>query len=296
MIELATVAEIQTLVFGLVTGSYLIVATLGFALISRVEKFFNIAHAELISLGAFATYALNARAGWPLALAALTAIVAVAVTAVVVSRLVYWPIRRAGAVVLMITSVGVLYVLHGLIETAIEPGTYSFASRATAVVDAGVFRIGGYDLAIVVLAGLAVLAVHLLLTRTSVGLQWRALATDEALASARGIDARRCSIQLWLVVGALGGLAGVLLGLQGALNTGVAFEQILLILSVAILAGLGSIYGVVAAALLLGVAMDMSTLIIPAGYREAVAFGAVLLMLAIRPQGLSGGNATPREA
>lgn len=296
MTPIAAVTEIQTLVFGLVTGSYLVVATLGFALVSRVEKFFNIAHAELIALGAFVTYALNARAGWSLPLAGLAAIAVVAVLAVVVSRLVYWPIRRAGAVILMITSVGVLYVLHGGIETAIGPGTYSYASRTTAAVDLGVFRIGAYDLAIVALAALAVLMVHLLLTRTRIGLQWRALAADEALASARGIDARRCSIWLWLVVGVLGGLAGVLLGLQGALNTGVSFEQILLILSVAILAGLGSIYGVVVAALLLGVAMDMSTLVIPAGYREAVAFGVVLLVLVLRPQGLSGGNATPREA
>jgi neutral amino acid transport system permease protein len=88
----------------------------------------------------------------------------------------------------------------------------------------------------------------------------------------------------------------VLLGLQGAINTGVSFEQILLILSVAILAGLGSVYGVVAAALLLGIAMDMSTLVIPAGYREAVAFGAVLLVLVFRPQGLSGAKSAPREA
>jgi neutral amino acid transport system permease protein len=141
-----------------------------------------------------------------------------------------------------------------------------------------------------------VLTVHLVLTRTTVGLQWRALAIDEALAGARGIDARRCSIKLWLLVGALGGLAGVLLGLQGAITTGLAFEQVLLVLSVAILAGLGSVYGVVAAALILGVAMDMSTLVIPAGYREAVAFGAVLIVLAVRPTGLSGTRLNPREA
>ena len=287
---------VQTLVFGLVTGSYLIVATLGFALVSRVEKFLNIAHAELIGLGAFVTYGLNARAGLPLALAGLVAIVMVAVVAVVVSRLVYWPIRRTSAVVLLITSVGVLYVLQGAIETAVTPGVYSYETGSERVLDLGLFRIGVFDLAIVGCAIVAFLVVHLVLTRTSMGLQWRALASDESLANGRGIDVRAVSMRLWVLVGALAGLAGVLLGLQGALNTDVAFSQILLILSVSILAGLGSIYGVVVAALLLGVAMDMSTLVIPAGYREAIAFGVVLLALVIRPEGLSGTKLTRREA
>jgi neutral amino acid transport system permease protein len=290
------VMVVQTFVFGVVTGSYLLVATLGFSLVSRVEKFMNIAHAELISLGAFTTYLLNSRAGWALPLAGLAAMAVVAIVAAVMSRLAYRPIRRGSSVVLMITSVGVLYVLHGLIQTVIGPGTYSYSTKSTGAIDLDLFRISYVDLTIVVLAAAAMLTVHLLLTRTSIGLQWRALATDEDLAVGRGVDSGRCSLALWLLVGALSGLAGVLLGLQGAINTGVSFEQILLILSVAILAGLGSVYGVVAAALLLGIAMDMSTLVIPAGYREAVAFGAVLLVLAFRPQGLSGARSALREA
>lgn len=288
--------EIQTLVFGLVTGSYLIVATLGFALVSRVDKFLNIAHAELISVGAFTAYALNVRAGWPLPLAGTAAIVVAALVAAAVSRLIFWPVRHAGAVALLITSVGATYVLHGTVASYIGPGVYSYRLGAQRLLDVGLFHIGVYDLAIVGLAAIAVLGVHLMLTRTSIGLQWRALASDESLASGRGIDARGSSTRLWLLVGALAGLAGVLLGLQGTITSDISFEQILLILSVSILAGLGSIYGVVVAALVLGVAMDMSTLVIPAGYREAIAFGAVLLTLVLRPEGFSGPKVARREA
>lgn len=287
--------EVQTLVFGLVTGSYLMVATLGFALASRVEKFLNIAHAEFIGVGAFVTYGLLS-AGLPLPLAGLGAMAVVAVIAVAASRLVYWPIRGTSAITLLITSVGVLYVLQGGIEAIVEPGVYAYQIAAPAQFDLGLFRIGLYEVAIVVLAAVAVLVVHLILTRTTMGLQWRAMASDEALANGRGIDVRGATTRLWLLVGALAGLAGVLLGLQGVLNTDISFQQILLILSVSILAGLGSIYGVVVAALLLGVAMDMSTLIIPAGYREAIAFGVVLLALVVRPQGLSGNKIARREA
>jgi len=287
---------IQTLVFGIVTGSFLIVATLGFALVSRVDKFLNIAHAEYISLGAFLTYYLNARNGWPIIPAGVVAIVAVAILAVIVAKLVYAPIRGAGAIVLIITSVGVAYMIHGGIEAIVKPGIYSFDIGNEAQYDLGLFKIGSHSLVIVGLAAATVLAVHLILTRTAMGLQLRALASDPALAAGRGVNIRRTSAGMWLISGALAGLAGVLLGLQGAINTDLSFEQILLIMSVSILAGFGSIYGVVAAALLLGVAMDLSTLVIPAGYREVIAFAAVILALTVRPEGLSGSKLARREA
>jgi neutral amino acid transport system permease protein len=128
------------------------------------------------------------------------------------------------------------------------------------------------------------------------GLHLRALASNDILASARGVNLKQTSTAMWLIAGALAGLAGVLLGLQGALNTDLSFEQILLIMSVSILAGFGSIYGVVGAALVLGVAMDMSTLVIPAGYRELIAFAVVILVLIFRPEGISGSKLARREA
>jgi branched-chain amino acid transport system permease protein len=290
------VTTLQTMVFGLVTGSYLIVATLGFALVSRTEKFLNIAHAELILAGAFITYFLSVRQDWPLAGAALAAVVAIALVSLVVGRIVYWPIRRSGAVVLLITSVGVVYILHGILETAIEPGVYTLDTRGEGVLDIGGIRIGAYELLIVGAAAATVLAIHLLLTRTGMGLRLRARASDASLAAGRGVDVGRVSAHVWLIAGALAGVAGVLLGLRGALTTDISFDQILLILSVSILAGFGSIYGVVAAALLLGMAMELSTLVIPAGYKSAVAFAVVILVLLVRPEGISGAMVRRRAA
>lgn len=287
---------LQTLVFGIVTGAYLIVATLGFALVSRVEKFLNIAHAEFISAGAFITYFLNAREGWSIVPAGIVAVVGVAILAAVVGRLVYTPIRQAGSIVLLITSVGVVYVLQGGIEAIVTPGVYNFQLPREQTIDLGPVEVGSHDLVVIGLATLCVVALHAVLTKTQIGLQLRAIASDDNLAAARGIDAARTSTYVWLAAGALAGLAGVLLGLQGALNTEIAFAQILLILSVSIVAGIGSIYGVVVAALLLGIAMDMSTLVIPSGYREAIAFALIIVILLVRPEGLSGMARRRREA
>jgi len=290
------VTALQTIVFGVVSGSYLIVATLGFALVSRTEKFLNIAHAELILAGAFMTYWLSVREGWPLVPAGVTTVLAIAVLGLLVGRVVYWPMRRSGAVVLLIASVGVVYVLHGVLETAVKPGVYTFDIRDKTLLDVGGIRITGSELLIVVAAAVSVLALHLVLTRTDMGLRLRASASDESLAAARGIDVRRVSSQVWLMAGALAGLAGVLLGLRGAISTDISFHEILLILSVSILAGFGSLYGVVVAGLLLGVVTELSTLVIPAGYRTAVAFVAVILVLLLRPEGISGATARKQGA
>jgi neutral amino acid transport system permease protein len=290
------VTTIQTLVFGLVSGAYLTVATLGFALVSRTEKFLNIAHAELILIGAFVTYWLSVRVGWPVAVAGAVAVVTMALLSLLVGRIVYWPIRRAGHVVLLITSVGVVYVLHGFLETAVEPGVYTLRAREATLIQIGDIRLGTFDGLIIALAIVSVAVLHLLLTRTDVGLRLRARASDEGLAAGRGVDVSRVSTHVWLIAGALAGLAGLLLSLRGAITTEISFDQILLILSVAILAGFGSLYGVVAAALLLGMAMELSTLVIPAGYRTAIAFALVILVLIFRPEGISGAAVRRRAA
>jgi neutral amino acid transport system permease protein len=290
------VTTIQTLVFGLVSGAYLTVATLGFALVSRTEKFLNIAHAELILIGAFVTHWLSVRQDWPVAAAGVTAVLTIALLSFVVGRLVYWPIRRAGHVVLLITSVGVVYVLHGFLETAVEPGVYTLRAREQTLLQVADVRLGTFDALIIALAVVSVLVIHLLLTRTDMGLRLRARASDEGLAAGRGVDVSRVSTHVWVIAGALAGLAGLLLTLRGAITTDISFDQILLILSVAILAGFGSIYGVVAAALLLGMAMELSTLVIPAGYRTAIAFALVIIVLIFRPEGISGARVRRRAA
>ncbi len=276
----------QYIVFGMVTGGFLLLATLGFALVSRVEKFLNIAHAELISVGALGTWYLQ-DAGLPFVPAAALAVAAAALLALAMARLVYDPILGRGPAVLLITSVGVVFVMHGTIEAVIGPGIRSFRLPALDNWDIGV-QINPYQLGMVVVALLCLLLLHVFLTRTEVGTSIRALADNRELAEVRGVDVRRATRVVWLVSGALAGLAGVALGVLGTLTTDLGFEQILLILAVSIVAGLGSLYSVAIAAFAVGLAMDLSVQWIPPGYRASVAFAVVILVLLFRPHGIAG--------
>ena len=91
---------------------------------------------------------------------------------------------------------------------------------------------------------------------------------------------------VWFISSALAAMAGVMLGVLGTVNTELGWANILIILAAAVLGGLGSILGVMASAVLLGVIMDVSALWIPTSYRSIIAFGALILVLLIRPEGL----------
>lgn len=279
---------LQYAVFGVVDGAFLLMATLGFALVSRVHKFLNIAHAELMSVAALLTWGLSVQAGLPFLAAAAIAVVVVAALGLALGRIVYEPMLSRGPEILLIVSVGVVYLIHGTVEAIVSSGVKSFAIPKPTTWHLGDLHVTPYQVAVVVLAALCFLGLHLFLSRTSAGSAIRAISDNRELAEMRGIDVRRATRHVWLIASGLAAVAGIGLGVLGTLTTDIAFEQILLILSVAILAGLGSIYGVAIAAFALGLAMDLSTMVVPGGYRTTVAFLVIIIVLVFRPQGLFG--------
>ncbi len=273
---------------GVVTGCFLILATIGFSLTRQVEGFLNIAHAEMLGVSAFITWGLNAVAGWPFIPAAAAAVVATALIGLGIGRLVYDPMRRLGPAVLLITSVGVAYVIAGVMHAIIGTGIRSLDVPLATTYKAFGLRITDYQMAVVALAALTGISLALFMNRTRTGLAIRAMSANPELAASRGIDVRQTSRATWLLSSGLAGLAGVMLALIATLSTDIAFNQILQILAVAILAGLGSLYSVIVAGLIVGIAMDVSVYFIPAGYRPLIAFLVVILALLVRPEGLSG--------
>lgn len=278
----------QLVLTGLVTGSFLILATIGFSFTRRVEGFLNIAHPELLGVSAFTTWGLNVIWGWHIIPSAMVGIVFTAFVGLIIGRVVYDPIRALGPAILLITSVGVHYVLGGSVDAIVGTGIRSLDIPLAESYRLWGLRITNYQMIVVVFAALATVGLALFLNKTPMGLAIRAMSANPELAASRGIDVKSTSRTTWLISSGLAGLAGVMLAVIATLSTDIAFNLILQILAVAILAGLGSLYAVVAAGLIIGVAMDVSVFWIPAGYRPLVAFSVVILVLMFRPEGLAG--------
>lgn len=277
---------VQLVVFGVVTGSFLLLATIGFALIRHVEGFLNIAHAQYMAIAAFATWYLNVELGWPFLGAAAVAVLVAAVLGWLVARLFYDPVKPRGPLVLLITSVGVVFVLQGMIDALFGGGTFAYEIPRAQTIRLGQIRITNYQIAVILLAVVSSLSLATFLSRTRTGLAIRAMAIDRHLAASRGVNIRAASRATWLVASALAGIAGVVLAVLGTLTPELAFDQFLTILAVAILAGLGSLYSVISAALLVGLAMDLSLLVLPGGWRPMIAFVIVIIVLVLKPSGL----------
>jgi branched-chain amino acid transport system permease protein len=135
-----------------------------------------------------------------------------------------------------------------------------------------------------------VVLLHLFLTRSLAGVAMRAVAENPDLARVSGVDVAAVVRWTWILGGVGAAIAGVLYGMTVQLRPELGFSLILPLFAAAILGGTGSMYGAVIGGLLVGLSENLSALIIPSGYKPAVPFLLILLILYLRPQGLLGGN------
>ncbi|MEN6410836.1 MAG: branched-chain amino acid ABC transporter permease [Anaerolineaceae bacterium] len=277
----------QFAVYGLLMGCVLLLATVGFSMIRRVEGFLNIAHGQMLAVGAYFTYFFNAVLDWNIVLSAVLAVLATAVIGFLTARIVFFPLKGRAPLLIAIVSTGVSYVIQGIIEILFGPFVKQYKFPPMRAIKIGDLSLAGPDqIAMVVAAILAVLFLHFFLTKTETGKAIRAMSSDYDLARIRGINTPRLRVYVWLIASGLGGLAGVMIGLISRLTPYMGFEYIMLIMIVAILGGLGSIYGAMVAALIIGLITQMSVLVIPAQYSQVVAFVLIIIVLLVRPNGI----------
>jgi branched-subunit amino acid ABC-type transport system permease component len=283
------------LIYGTISGCIILLASLGFSMTLKTEKFLNIAHGQVLLFGAYAALFLN-RSGLDMVSATVAATIASGVLGVLIYRLLYRPVRPSGTLVLLFTSVGVAYVLNGLIGMAAGKRMQGYdlpAVRALMIGDRPIMTI--YELLIVVLSLASAVGIHLFLTRSWTGKSIRAVSDNYDLARVRGFDPTRTSYWVWFIASALAGLAGVFTGIIGSLHLEMGWQQCIIILAATVLGGLGSLYGVMAASLLLGIGMELGVIFLAPHYRTAIAFVIIIAVLFVRPEGLQSLWLNQRE-
>lgn len=279
---------LQLSAIGVAQGAFLLLAALGFSLTRRVEGFLNIAHAQYLTVAAFVTLYLNNQLGIHFLAAAVAGVAATALVGLAVGKVVYEPIRSYGPAVSLITSVGVVYVLHGATEAVVGAGSFLVKLPRLAPFRLGPVVITSYQAMVVAVAVVVTAGTAWFLLRSRLGTAIRITALDRYLGASRGVDVTRASNAAWILSSALAGVAGVALAVLGAITTDKGFDQILIILAVALLAGIGSVSAVAISAGLIGIAREVSLLWLPAGFRDIIAFGIVILVLVAMPNGIAG--------
>ena len=282
----------QLLLDGLVFGLILAMAAVGVSLIYSVSGVINFAHGEFMTIGALLAFALSTferGPQWPLVAAALVAVLAVAglggaLEFSLFRRLVTRAQEHFAILVFTIgLSFSLRYLLLYLFGANSQP--YLQYSLQQPIALAGV-TLAPRDAWIIGLCSATLLGLGLLLQRTRLGQAMRAVAGNASLASASGIDVQRIVSGVWILGAALAAAAGIVLAVSQQVRWDMGYQMLMFTFAALILGGIGTSFGTIAGGIVVGVAMSLSTAVIPAELKAAVAMLAMTLVLLLRPQGL----------
>jgi branched-chain amino acid transport system permease protein len=306
------VSILQNILNGLSIGSVYAIFALGYTLVFSILGIINFAHGAVFTLGAYCTYALavgdfglnGLLAGMslpfslPFPLALLGGSILAGLMGVLVERLAFRPLRAKGAdpLLALVSSLGVALILVNCLQFLVGAEIYSFPSDIFGSLPmAMIFKMDGKILAVrtvqIIILGVSLAMLLVLawfMNRTRMGKALQATAENPETASLLGINVDRYILTTFFISGALGGLAGTLIGASFGLAGpyfGVSYG--LKGLAVIVLGGLGSIPGAVLGGLVIG----LGEAFLPPDYssmKEAVAFVMLFVILLARPQGLLG--------
>jgi branched-chain amino acid transport system permease protein len=282
---------VQLAVGGIVFSSLLALAALGLSMIFGTTGLTNFAHGELITFGAIVAYGFDSGWGIPVIIAGILATIVSGGFGFAQDALLWRPLRRRGTglVAMMIVSIGLSIFLRNTYQYFAGADNHNYTQYATVTP----WHLGWIDITpkdvLVTLVALATLViVTQALQRTKMGKATRAVADSPALAASSGINVDRVISVVWTGGAALAGMAGFGLGMTQGFDYQIGFKILLLVFAAVTLGGLGTIWGAIAGAFIIGTFVEVSTLVVPAELKFVGALGVLIVVLLIRPQGLLG--------
>lgn len=280
---------VQLVIDTISLGALYALLALGIALIFGIMNLINFAHGELVMIGGYSLVLLAAIA---VPVMIVTTLVIVVVSAMLMDRIAFRPVRRADPTTLLITSFALSYLLQNLAIMIFGslPRTTGAGSGLDRVIEIGSVAVSRLDLTVIAVGGLLIVGLVLLIRRTSIGIQMRAAAEDFETARLLGVKADRVIATGFGISGLLGAVASFFLVAKGGSVSPTLGVSVVLVAFIAtIVGGLGSLQGAVLAGFGLGVVTVAFQNVLPAGlvvYRDAFVFLVVLLTLVLRPAGL----------
>jgi branched-chain amino acid transport system permease protein len=294
---------VQELVNGITTGALYALVALGFSMVYGVLKLLNFAHGDLYMVGAFIGYFVIQWFGGPAALTIPVPLLllimfvlaggSVGGLGVAIERFAYRPLRDAPRIAPLITAIGVSFFLENAALLLLGGQTRVYNTSDFISFSNGIY-VGsvGIDvvqiMVIVLTVGLAV-GLRLLVNRTKLGKQMRAVAADREAAEMLGINVNWTIAATFFLGSALAGVAGVMAGLLfNQVTNVIGFIVGLKAFTAAVVGGIGSLPGAMLGGLLIGVAESFITGYISSTYTNLIVFGILIAVMLVRPSGLLG--------
>jgi branched-subunit amino acid ABC-type transport system permease component len=274
--------------FGIVTASILALSAVAFTLEYAVTNVANIAHGEILTVGAYAAYLVHERTGSAIA-AAIAAAVAGGLVALAMYSVVIGPFIRYGATptVVFIATLGMSFVIQNLLVIYFGAANVAYTIDPGAPRYLGPFLLTPLDQEVVVSAIAITFALFLIISRTKFGKALRAVSQNRELARVTGINATGVAAMTFVLAGLIAGYAGfVLAETVGSFTPYFGFGFFLITLTAAVAGGLGRAFGTMAGAVMVGLILEFTSGYISASYNLAFAFAILATVILVRPRGL----------
>jgi len=287
------VRAIQLLVDGIRFGLLIAMCAVGLSLIFGTTGLTNFAHGELVTIGAIVAWYINVNLHVPLIPATLIAMVVGGAVGAVTELGLWRPLRNRGTglVAALVVSIGLSLALRYLIQIVYGGFSNPYISyQNQRAVDYGVFTMTNRALFSIIISVVVLLLVAAMLQRTKIGKAMRAVSDNRDLAASSGIDVNRVVLVVWIMGAALATLGGVLLGLSDQVQWDMGFRLLLLMFAGVTLGGLGTAYGALVGSLIVGIFVQLSTLVIPDDMKYVGGLLLLIVILVIRPQGILGSR------
>ena len=278
------------LISGISLGSIYAIIALGYTMVYGIAKMLNFAHGDVIMVGAYICFYAVSRFDLPPLAGVILAMLVCTVLGLVVERLAYKPLRQATSLAVLITAIGVSYLLQNLAlliygsEQKAFPVLFTIPS-----VELGGVYIDGITIATMAVTAIIMVGLSLFINRTRMGKAMRAVSEDKEAAELMGISVNRTITVTFAIGSALAGVAAIFYGAAytyirpttGAMPGIKAFTA-------AVFGGIGSIPGAMLGGVLLGVIEQLSKTYISTLWADAIVFGVLVAVLVVKPTGLLG--------
>jgi len=280
----------QQLVNGLTLGSTYALVALGFTLVFGILGMINFAHGEIFMLGAYMALLLVTVGKLSIFWSLLGAMAGTAILGMLIERISFRPLRNVSILAPLISTIGLSIFLRSLAQIVFGAQSTRFpVSIKTVFYQLGPFQISLLQVVILAISFGLMAVFQVFIKKTKMGKAMRATSESLYTAGLVGINVNRITFITFGVASALGGVAGVLLGLNfNAISPLMGKMVGLKGLTIIILGGMGNITGAMVGGLFLGFVEVLSVGYLTSSYRDAVAFALMFLVLLIKPTGLFG--------
>lgn len=276
--------------FGLVTASVLAIAAVGLSLQFGITNYINFAFGDFMALGSYITYEFNT--GFMhinIWIALVAGSIGMGVIAVLLNRFLLSPFAKRfdKTFYVLIVTFGLSLILLNVVYAFWGANVRSYNMPIEKVLHIGPFLLTRNQLIVMAISIVLMLLVSIMLKTTRLGKSMRAMSDNTTLAMTSGIDTKAITTITWFLSGMMAGLAGTVLAITEGNLTPASGELFLFVIFAAVIVGgVGSIYGAMAGAVLIGLATEVSAVYINPGYKLDVAFAILILTLLFRPSGL----------